>query len=180
MIKTIQKLGLILFLIGLSIFTATIFTGSFSLTQSELDSFISEKGYKSEIIQKELQNAVVSSENQNIFQFSSGVVNALETSNAYYENLIEKYDAEKNWDKKGAQYQYIIFDKPHSLSYQLAKKVGKGFVPENRLLAWLLTFGLGILGALLYIIPDVILLGPPGIKNNGIFLNAATNRGWIG
>ena len=67
MIKTIQKLGLILFLIGLSIFTATIFTGSFSLTESELDSFISEKGYKSEIIQKELQNAVVSSENQNIF-----------------------------------------------------------------------------------------------------------------
>tara|TARA_R110001632_G_scaffold179993_5_gene300014 strand:- start:13301 stop:14926 length:1626 start_codon:yes stop_codon:yes gene_type:complete len=180
MIKTIQKLGLILFLIGLSIFTATIFTGSFSLTQSELDSFISAKGYKSEIIQKELQNAVVSSENQNIFQFSSGVVNAVETSNAYYENLIEKYNAEKNWDKKGAQYQYIIFDKPHSLSYQLAKKAGKGFVPENRLLAWLLTFGLGILGALLYIIPDVILLGPPGIKNNGIFLNAATNRGWIG
>lgn len=180
MIKTIQKLGLILFLIGLSIFTATIFTGSFSLTQSELDSFISEKGYKSKIIQKELQNAVISSENQNIFQFSSGVVNAVETSNAYYENLIEKYNSEKNWDKKGAQYQYIIFDKPHSLSYQLAKKAGKGFVPENRLLAWLLTFGLGILGALLYIIPDVILLGPPGIKNNGIFLNAATNRGWIG
>jgi len=180
MIKTIQKLGLILFLIGLSIFTATIFTGSFSLTQSELDSFISAKGFKSEIIQKELQNAVVSSENQNIFQFSSGVVNAVETSNANYENLIERYDAEKNWDKKGAQYQYIIFDKPHSLSYQLAKKAGKGFVPENRLLAWLLTFGLGILGALFYIIPDVILLGPPGIKNNGIFLNAATNRGWIG
>ena len=100
MIKTIQKLGLILFLIGLSIFTATIFTGSFSLTQSELDSFISEKGYKSKIIQKELQNAVISSENQNIFQFSSGVVNAVETSNAYYENLIEKYNSEKNWDKK--------------------------------------------------------------------------------
>ena len=114
MIKTIQKLGLILFLIGLSIFTATIFTGSFSLTQSELDSFISAKGFKSEIIQKELQNAVVSSENQNIFQFSSGVVNAVETSNANYENLIERYDAEKNWDKKGAQYQYMIFDKPHS------------------------------------------------------------------
>nr|WP_304503985.1 hypothetical protein [Algibacter lectus] len=32
----------------------------------------------------------------------------------------------------------------------------------------------------MYIVPDVILLGKPGIKNNGVFLNAATNRGWIG
>ena len=45
---------------------------------------------------------------------------------------------------------------------------------------WFLTFGLGIIGALLYIVPDVVLLGKPGIKNDGIFLNAATNRGWIG
>ena len=32
----------------------------------------------------------------------------------------------------------------------------------------------------MFIVPDVILLGKPGIKNDGIFLSAATNRGWIG
>jgi ferredoxin-type protein NapH len=32
----------------------------------------------------------------------------------------------------------------------------------------------------MYILPDVILLGPAGIKNNGVYHNTATNRGWIG
>ena len=30
-------------------------------------------------------------------------------------------------------------------------------------------FGLSIIGALLFIVPNVVLLGKPGIKNNGIF-----------
>ena len=41
--KTIKQTGLIFFFIGLTIFTATIFTGSFNLTQAELDTFISEQ-----------------------------------------------------------------------------------------------------------------------------------------
>ena len=57
--KTIKQTGLIVFLIGLSIFTASIFTGSFSLTQTELDTFIKEKGYKSEVIKPQLTKAVV-------------------------------------------------------------------------------------------------------------------------
>ena len=178
--KLIQKTGLVLFLIGLSIFTASIFTGSFSLSSSELESYIQEKGYKNALIKDELEKAIVTNEHLNIFAFSNRVRKAYRNSNAFYDDLIAKYDLEKNWAKKGAQFQYKIFGKPHSLTYELAKKAGKGFVPENKGLSWLLTFGLGILGALLYIVPNVILLGPPGIKNDGVFLHAATNRGWIG
>jgi len=177
--KAIKYTGLVIFLIGLSIFTGTIFTGSFSLTQSQLDNYIQEKGYKSEIIKTELKNAVVTDESLNIFQFSSRVRKAFEVSNNFYDGLIAKYDAEKNWDKKGEQYQYKIFGKPHTLSYNLAKKAGKGYVKNNAGLVWFLTFGLGILGALLFILPNVILLGKPGIKNNGIYLDSATNRGAI-
>ena len=65
------------------------------------------------------------------------------------------------------------------MSYELAKKAGKGYVKENPALLWWLTFGLGIIGALMFILPNVILLGKPGIKNNGIYLESATNRGWI-
>jgi len=178
--KTIKQSGLILFLFGLTIFTGTIFTGSLSLNSDEFDSFIKEKNYKNELIKDELQKAVVTSENINIFEFSSRVRNAYKVSNEHYEALIRKYDTEKNWTKKGEQYQYKIYGKPHSLSFELAKKAGAGFAAENPILMWLLTFGLGIIGALLFIIPDVVLLGKPGIKNNGIFLKAATNRGWIG
>ena len=176
--KTIKHIGLVIFLIGLLIFTASIFTGNFSLTQSEVDSFIVEKGYKSEIIKEELSKAVVGKES-NIFEFSSNVRNAFETSNKHYDDLIAKYDAEKNWDAKGQQYQYKIYGKPHTLSYNLAKKAGSGFVKENSGLMWFLTFGLGIIGALLFIIPNLILLGQPGIKNNGIYLESPTNKGLI-
>lgn len=177
--KVIKQTGLLLFLIGLIIFSGVIFTGSFNLNQSELDSFITEKGYKSEIIKEELSKAIVTDENLNIFEFSSRVRNAYEASNNHYNALIAKYDAEKNWDKKGEQYQFLIYGKPHTLSYELAKKSGNGFVKNNSGFLWLLTFGLGILGALLFILPNFVLLGPKGIKNNGIFLEASTNRGWI-
>jgi len=177
--KAIKQIGLIIFLTGLSIFTGTIFTGSFSLTSSELDAFISEKGYKNEVIKDELSKAIVTDESLSIFEFSSRVRNAYKASNDHYDALIAKYDAEKQWDKKGAQYQYKIYGKPHTLSYELAKKAGKGYVKENSGMIWWLTFGLGILGALLFILPNYILLGGPGIKNNGIYLDSSTNRGWI-
>lgn len=177
--KAIKQIGLLLFLIGLSIFTGTIFTGSFSLTSSELEAFIGEKGYKSEVIKEELSKAIVTEESISIFEFSSRVRNAYKASNDHYDALIAKYDAEKNWDKKGEQYQYKIYGKPHTLSYELAKKAGKGYVKDNNGLMWWLTFGLGILGALLFILPNFILLGSSGIKNNGIYLESSTNRGWI-
>ena len=177
--KAIKNIGLIIFLIGLSIFTGTIFTGSFSLTESEVDAFIQEKGYTSEVIKSELIKAVASGEDISIFEFSSRVRGAYKASNDHYDALIAKYDAEKNWDEKGKQYQYKIYGKPHTLSYELAKKAGKGYVKENGGTVWWLTFGFGILGALLFILPNVVLLGPAGIKNNGIYLESSTNRGWI-
>ncbi|PQB08183.1 FeS-binding protein [Polaribacter filamentus] len=177
--KFIKNLGLIIFIIGLTIFTASVFTGSFNLTQPELNSYISDKGYKSEIIKAELSKAIVITNDINIFEFSSKVRAAFETSNNYYDAQIAKYSAEKNWAKKSEQYAYKIFGKPHSLSYELAKKSGKGFIKENPGLVWFLTFGLGIIGALLFILPNLILLGKPGIKNDGIYHESATNRGWI-
>ena len=177
--KAIKYIGLVIFIIGLAIFTGTLFTGSFGLTKAEIGDYVETQGYKSEVIKDELEKAVVTEEALSIFEFSSRVRNAYQASNDHYDGLIAKYDAEKNWDKKGEQFQYKIYGKPHTLSYNLAKKAGSGFVKENAGLMWWLTFGLGIIGALLFILPNLILLGAPGIKNDGIFHKAATNRGWI-
>ena len=98
--KLIQKTGLVLFLIGLSIFTASIFTGSFSLSSSELESYIQEKGYKNALIKDELEKAIVTNEHLNIFAFSSRVRKAYRNSNAFYDDLIAKYDSEKIGQKK--------------------------------------------------------------------------------
>ena len=138
--RVIKQSGLILFLLGLAIFIGTIFTGDFNLTQSELNAFIAEKEYKNEVIKEKLTKAIVTNEDLNIFEFSSRVINAYDISNRHYDKLITKYDAERNWTKKGEQYQYKIFGKPHSLSFTLAKKAGRGFVAENKGLAWLFNF----------------------------------------
>lgn len=177
--KTIKHLGLVVFITGLIIFTGSIFTGSFNLNETELETFLKSKNYKNELIGDQLKKATVTDEKLTIFEFSSRVRNAYKISNDHYDALIAKYDAEKNWDKKGEQYQYKIYGKPHTLSFELAKIAGKGPIKENANLFWWLTFGLGILGALLFILPNLKLLGNAGIKNNGIYLESSTNRGLI-
>ena len=177
--KAIKHTGFVLFLVALTIFTGSLFTGSFQLSKSELDAFLKEKNYKSTVIRGALEDAVITDKKLTIFQFSSRVRKAYKKSNSFYNALITKYDAAQNWDKKGEQYQYKIYGKPHTLSYTLAKKAGRGFVKENASLIWFLTFGLGMIGALLFMLPNLILLGKPGIKNNHIYHNSATNRGFV-
>ena len=177
--KAIKHIGLVVFITGLIIFTGSIFTGSFQLNDAQLNSFLKSKNYKNELIENELKKAIVTTEDVSIYEFSKRVRNAYQVSNQHYDDLIAKYDAEKNWDKKGEQYQYKIYGKPHTLSFELAKIAGKGPTKDNPNLFWWITFGLGIFGALLFILPNYVLLGNAGIKNNGIYLESSTNKGLI-
>ena len=164
--KQIQNIGLSIFLVGLAIFTSLIFLGKYELTPELFESVISSKGIKSELFINSIKSEIVGKEFTDPFSFSSKITSALETAN-------ESHKLNSEWDK-------VIWDKPHSFSYQIAKSSGGGTIKEHKVLFWWLTFGLGILGALLYIIPNVVTLGPAGVKNNGIFHSEATNRGWIG
>ncbi len=65
-----------------------------------------------------------------------------------------------------------------SLKYSLTRSSAIGPIVSHPLLFMLLIYGLCIIGALLYILPGVKDL--PGIKNNGIFSSAMSNRGWLG
>ena len=62
--------------------------------------------------------------------------------------------------------------------FTITKKSTTGFVSENRWLLFLLTLIFASIGVVLNVLPD--LKKYPGIKNDGIFKSAATNRGWIG
>lgn len=177
--KFIKNIGLVIFLAGLTIWTASLFMGKFTLDQAQLDSFVKDNSINSELLAQNLKENLVGKE-LGIIDFAGGVRRALKTNNEYYDAQIAKYDAAKEWDKKGAQYQYRINDKRfQSISFTLAKKAGSGFVKENAGLMWFLTFGLGIFGALMFIFPNLVLLGKPGIKNDHVYHESATNRGWI-
>ncbi len=70
--------------------------------------------------------------------------------------------------------RYAIKD----LQYSLTKASAAGPVKNRPLLLLLLTFGLCIIGAMLYILPK--LQHQPGIKNDRIFFNPMKNVGWLG
>ena len=64
------------------------------------------------------------------------------------------------------------------LKYSLTKASSISPIKTNPTLYLLLTFGLCIIGALLYILPK--LKTPEGVKNNGIFFNVMKNVQWLG
>ncbi|NNK18754.1 MAG: 4Fe-4S binding protein [Maribacter sp.] len=163
--KAIKNSGLIIFILGLGIFTALIFIGKFEVNQETLDQVISEKGIKSEIFIEELQKNIVGNEFHGMISLSPKITSALESSN-------QQHRSKKEYNK-------VIYTAPHDMAAYIGKKAGIGYIPNNKGIMWFLTFGLGIIGALLFIIPNLKLLGAKGIKNNGIYHENATNRGWI-
>jgi len=64
------------------------------------------------------------------------------------------------------------------LLYSLTKASSTGPLPKQPLLFLLLSVGLALVGALMFIFPK--LARPPGIQNNGIFFQPIKNTGWLG
>jgi Pyruvate/2-oxoacid:ferredoxin oxidoreductase delta subunit len=163
--KTIQNIGLVIFLIGLGIFTALPLSGTFKLTQTDFNNFVSEKNIKSEVFVKNVENSIIGKEFSGMQALSPLVSTALDNAN-------ETHVKNKEYDKK-------IYTSAKDMATAIGKESAVGFIAENKGLMWFLTFGLGIIGALMFILPNAILLGKKGIKNDGVYLHSATNRGWI-
>ena len=164
--KKTQHIGISLFLLGLLLFISILFLGKYQVTSIVFDKVIKENNIKSDLFIHKMEKNVIGKEFSSSFSLSSEINDAIISSNKNH--------------VKNKEYKKKIWNKYHSLNYTIIKASGKGLIIEHKGLFWWLTFGIGIFGALLYIIPSVITLGPKGIKNNGIYLNSATNRGWIG
>ncbi len=163
--KAIKNIGLVIFLIGLGIFTALPLMGTFELNAPTFDKIISDKGIKSELFIQSIKDKVVGQEFTGMLGLSATISEAVESANISH--------------RKNKEYKKVIYTNPHDMAVLIGKESGNGFIAQNKGLIWFLTFGLGIIGALLFILPNVILLGKKGIKNNGIYHENATNRGWI-
>ena len=163
--KAIQNIGIAVFLVGLGIFTALPFLGNFKLNQKTFDDIITNQGIKSEIFVADLQRKLVGKDFDGITSLAPIIKGAIDTAN-------EIHIKNKEWSKK-------IYTSSDDLATSIRKKSGYGFVPENKGLMWLLTFGLGVIGALLFIVPQVITLGEKGIKNDHIYQQNSTNKGSI-
>ena len=163
--KAIKYIGLVIFLIGLSIFTALPLLGTFKLESDTLNTIVKDKKIKSEVFIEDLNSNLVGKTYNGMQEVSPAVTKALNNANASHEK-------NKEWDKK-------IYTSPSDMAALIGKKSATGFIVNHKGLMWFLTFGLGIIGALMFILPNIVLLGQKGIKNDGIYHKSATNRGWI-
>ncbi len=168
--KSIKNIGLLIAIVGFALFTASIFTGSNNVSQQTFNVWASQH-IKSEFFVEKATQEIVGKE-MSAYALSSKIIEIAEASNAHYQA-----ETEIQWDK-------IIWIKWNStykdLVYPLVRESATGWFSEHQGLFFFLTFGLAILGGLMLFIPDYKLLGPEGIKNNGIFQHSATNRGILG
>lgn len=162
--STLQKIGLSTFVISLLILVSTLFVGRFTLSQQTFDEYKTKNGIASEIFDQSVQEKLVNIE-LSATKFSSLISEALKKNN-------EHYEAKEDWD-------HVIWKKPQDISFSLMQESEQGLVANHKSLFFILTFGLGILGGVLFILSDQNAKGPAGIKHNGIYHKASTNRGWI-
>lgn len=153
-----QRIGLTLFLIGFA-----LFVGSLSLSQYQLTNQVLTQTVKKEQLAN-IQSATAGMQGKvygSVFSFVSDWKGAIHQLN-------------KKLGEQGKKEQVINDD----YAFRITRAASTGFFPENSQLFFWLSLLLSVGGALLYILPKQRRL--PGIKNNGIFMNPATNRGWIG
>lgn len=154
----IQKLGLAIFVAAFALFIGTLGMNNYTLTNEIL-----EKNFKNDaLVDAKIEFASMVGQNySNSFVFTSELSSGINALN-------KVYNAQQAWDKK--IYEDTILS--------IVKTSASGYLVDNKGIMFLFTFGLAILGALLFILPEANHL--PGIKNNGIFFNPAMTRKWLG
>ena len=160
----VKNIGLIIFLVAFGIFSALPFFGSFQLTEEIMYETLSEHELKQ--LEGPFRDKIVGKEYNTSFAMGRDIM-------AIYDEINDKHIANQEWDQK-------LGTESYKFAFTVAKASSKGFVTENKWLLFLLTFVLGSFGAILRFLQNIKLLGPPGIKNDGIYHSKSQNRGWIG
>ena len=162
--QIMKKSGLAILLFAIAFFSISIFLPSYDVTETSLQSILSESNYS--LFGDDILDATSGTTYTEPFSLSSAIRTVFESINQGFK------DAEL-WDK-------VVWDDPREFASKVLTASSIGFLPENNGLVLFLTFGLGIIGGLLYVLPNVILMGRPGIKNDHIFHQSATSKGWFG
>lgn len=164
--KGTQKIGLFLFVIAMLLFVFSLMMNTYKLNEqlvfSELGKHYTGAGKSyAEQLHPHL-SAMYEKEYSSSFSFVAEY-------NKIFNSVNQPYKDAGDWNNVMHQSEVMM----------LTKHSTQGSVTENKLLFFLLTFILGTVGALMYIVKTWSPLAP-GIHNNGIYHSAATNKGWIG
>lgn len=164
--KIIQQTGLVLFITALLIFLSVNGLDRYRLTPESLG--LSNTHHQEAILNAARQSGMLAKTYASSFSFHSDLKKAL-----YMAQQSLEVSAKAGLPDGVTKREYLLGDwaiKEYAL--QIIGQSASGPVAGHPLLFLLLTFGLGILGGLLYILPKFSEL--PGIKNNHIYQRSMT------
>jgi polyferredoxin len=172
----IQKIGIVLFVFGLLVFMATPALSAFELTPTIVQKVVTKRYHQHAILEAA----------QSLFykHYSNNIAFIKDLNTILYAAKQRQDQAAKieNWKatalpKGVSEWDFRIGDL-QTIRFELVKNSSKGFLTVHTLLIICLSFGFGIVGALLYILPKRN--KPAGIQNNGIFHSSMHARGALG
>lgn len=159
----VQKIGILLFVSGLLVFTLLPVFDSYQLLPDSLG--VGHEFHRREILAQAKAAGLKGKQYNNSFSFAIDLKKAIQR--AQHSLAAQPLPEGINeWDFKISNWEV------NEYTFQTALKSGNGLVSKKPWLFFLLTIGLGILGGLLFILPKFREL--PGIKNNHIFHHPAT------
>lgn len=162
----IEKLGLLLFVIALILFTAMLGMNKYTLTADSLAT--STPTHKAALLKTATETGLLNAEYSSNVSFIKDLKKVVKTTQAQLnQNYKDSPPADiAEWDYKLGN--WTVKD----LIPDTVKASGTGWVSNNPLLGLLLTLGLAILGGLLFILPKF--RHKPGIKNDNIYHSSLT------
>lgn len=125
---------------------------------------------------------------ENVFQNNRDKLKVVDEATNWMYSSSKTYDKAEDFkndfnnkigdiNRSNAQ-EFLLYDNKYS-KFDIAKASVSGPLKDHKSMFLFLTFGLGVIGSLLFIITGLFLEPIAGIKNHGIYLSEATNRGWV-
>ncbi len=173
--KTIQATGIALFAIALGLFSWSLTASRFVLNEEVLQAQIDNDLHWTYVA---AHIAPMKGERYpHSFAFISALDAALARAQADIRKQVESVQGLTPSD--AAYWDAILQDyKRKAVRFPVAKASSTGLLPEHSWWFFALSIGLGILGVLLYLLPQLRQL--PGIKHNHMWRHPLTSRGWLG
>ena len=152
--KIIKIIGLVLFVLGLGMFSAAMFSSSHELTASLVQQYVENEAHQTAIVNTATAQGVFEKTYSSNIAYVAGIKKVFNAANETLgDQKIQSWEVEK----------YLV---------PLAKYSTAGPFGGNPNMAFWLSIILGALGGLIYFLPNLSEMA--GIKNDGIYHNAVT------
>ena len=172
MTRNFQRLGIPVFITGFIIFIMSLGAGHYELTQQAIESSGLKKHHK--IAVTSVNHDMLNVQYESNLEFLHDLDKLLKDA-----QLINDLNAKDRLPYGVSEWDYRLGEGDLKYyRYELARAAQTGGIIVESTRWIFMTFGLMIIGALLYILPKSREL--PGIKNNGIFMRSMQSRGLLG